>query len=145
SATVKCLGSGWQIRHPRFKSGRGPSPLPFLLPVVLFPGYWSTHRLPCRAVEHRCRQDFARELVAGRVGAEEWKMSQNDYDWLGEGIYFWEHAPGRAWQWARERYGGDGAVVATEVRLGRCLDLADTEFTGLLREAYEDIVNLYTS
>jgi len=94
---------------------------------------------------HGCHRDFARDLVAGRVSAEEWKASQNEYDWLGEGIYFWEHAPGRAWQWARARYGDNGAVVATEIRLGRCLDLADTAFTGLLEGAYEDIKNLYES
>ncbi len=70
-------------------------------------------------------------------------MSENDYDWLGEGVYFWEHAPGRALQSARERYGADGAVVAAEIRLGRCLDLADTAFTDLLREAYDGIKTSY--
>src|SRR5207245_2154347 len=94
---------------------------------------------------HGCRRDFARELVAGRVSAAAWKLSQNDYDWLGEGIYFWEQAPGRAWQWAREQFGKDGAVVATEVCLGRCLDLADTQFTELLRVSYEAIVDSYES
>lgn len=94
---------------------------------------------------HACHRDFARELVAGQVSVEEWKLSQNDYDWLGEGVYFWEHAPGRAWQWARERFKDAGAVVAAAIRLGDCLDLADTAFTGLLRRAYEDTVRIYAS
>jgi hypothetical protein len=92
---------------------------------------------------HGCRRDFARDLVAGRLSRERWETSRNDYDWPGEGIYFWEHAPGRAWQWARERYEDEGAVVAAEIRLGRCLDLADTGFTDLLRQSYGDIVLLY--
>jgi len=92
---------------------------------------------------HGCHRDFARNLVAGRVGVAEWKASQNEYDWLGEGVYFWEYAPGRALQWAQEHYGPQGAVVAAEVYLGRCLDLADTAFTDLLRQSYEDTVRLY--
>ena len=92
---------------------------------------------------HGCHKDFAQRLVRGGVSAEEWKMSQNDYDWLGNGIYFWEHAPGRAKQWAEERYGTDGAVVATEVQLRRCLDLADTAFTSLLRQSFEGTIRLY--
>ena len=29
------------------------------------------------------------------------KPSNNDYDWLGEGVYFWQDAPIRAKQWAQ--------------------------------------------
>lgn len=92
---------------------------------------------------HGCHRDFAQGLVRGRISLEEWQASRNDYDWLGEGIYFWEHAPGRAWQWARERHGADGAVVAAEIELGRCLDLGDTRFTTLLRLVHEDTVRWY--
>ena len=28
------------------------------------------------------------------------KWSDNPYDWLGHGIYFWEHNLQRAWEWA---------------------------------------------
>jgi hypothetical protein len=102
------------------------------------------HVLPRTVVGyHACRQDFARKLITGKVRPANWLHSRNVYDWLGEGVYFWEHAPGRAWQWADERFGSDGAVVAAEVRLGRCLDLADTIFTHLLGRSYEYIVNMY--
>jgi len=30
------------------------------------------------------------------------KPSQNDYDWLGPGIYFWVDSPKRGLEWARE-------------------------------------------
>jgi hypothetical protein len=29
------------------------------------------------------------------------KPSNNEYDWLGRGIYLWQDAPKRAWQWAQ--------------------------------------------
>ena len=104
--------------------------------------FW--HVLPRIVVGyHGCDRDFAVRLVAGQVDANAWKASENDYDWIGEGIYFWEYAPSRAWQWARQRHGGRAAVVAAEVRLGRCLDLADTAFTDLLRESFDGTVKLY--
>lgn len=33
-------------------------------------------------------------------------QSDEDYDWLGRGIYFWEHGPFRALDWAGERRNG---------------------------------------
>ncbi len=106
----------------------------------------AVHELPRVVVGyHGCPGDFARDLVAGRATRAQWQASCNDYDWLGEGVYFWEHAPARAWQWARERYGDRGAVVAAEIALGRCLDLGDTRYTDLLRQTYEATVNLYAS
>ena len=87
---------------------------------------------------HGCDRRFAQELIAGRVDAAAWLASEKDYDWLGHGVYFWEHAPGRAWQWAVERHPGAEAVVAVEIRLGRCLDLGDTRAPLLLRAVYEE-------
>jgi hypothetical protein len=53
------------------------------------------------------------------------RVSKNDDDWLGHGVYFWEYAPQRAWQWAKDRYGGDVAVLGAMIRLGNCLDLLE--------------------
>lgn len=76
--------------------------------------------------------------------------SENDYDWLGRGIYFWEHGPQRALEWARwrARTGRDirkPAVLGAIVHLGNCFDLLDTAFTQMLgrmfpiyRKAWED-------
>lgn len=69
--------------------------------------------------------------------------SANDYDWLGHGIYFWEHAPLRAWQWAREKYDSDAAVVEARIELGFCLDFTDVRFTDALRIAYRGIREAY--
>jgi hypothetical protein len=56
--------------------------------------------------------------------------SRNNYDWLGKGVYFWQDAPYRAWNWASEHCenkGGDPAVVRSLVKIGRdeFMDLLD--------------------
>ncbi len=73
------------------------------------------------------------------VSSGEFVPSKNDYDWLGHGIYFWEHAPLRAWQWARQKYRDRGAVIEATIRLGACLDLTDIQYTSVLRLSYESL------
>lgn len=67
--------------------------------------------------------------------------SENDYDWLGEGIYFWEHGPDRAMEWAKEKQKQGEikkpAVVGALIQLGDCFDLLDTRHTSILPEAFE--------
>lgn len=83
--------------------------------------------------------DFARRLFDGTARISDWKPSANDYDWLGHGIYFWEHGPQRAREWA----GDDGTVIGAVIQLGRCFDLTDIRYTELLRAAYDSVVALY--
>ena len=45
--------------------------------------------------------------------------SDNDYDWLGNGIYFWEEAPARAYEWAKWKFEDDAAVIGAKIRLGQ--------------------------
>jgi len=74
------------------------------------------------------------------------RQSNNLYDWLGKGIYFWEHAPERALEWAqaKQRRAGkavsDAAVLGAIIELGRCFDLLDLRFTSLLSEAHRLLV-----
>jgi hypothetical protein len=84
---------------------------------------------------HGTRRAAAESLVRG----EPFGVSENDDDWLGHGIYFWEFAPQQAWWWAERRYGDDAAVVGSLVRLRRCFDLLDPSNTALLREAHDDL------
>jgi hypothetical protein len=56
--------------------------------------------------------------------------SRNEYDWLGKGVYFWQDAPYRAWNWAGEycqNKGGDPAVIRSLVKIRRdeFMDLLD--------------------
>ncbi len=72
--------------------------------------------------------------------------SAEDYDWLGGGIYFWEHGPRRALEWAQDkcrregRPVSDARVLGAVIQLGACLDLLDTAGTRLLANAYPSFV-----
>ena len=88
---------------------------------------------------HGTRFESAEEITTtGRFSP-----STNDFDWLGHGVYFWEYAPLRAWQWAREKYGTDAAVVEARIELGYCLDLTDIRYTDSLRTAYDGLREAY--
>lgn len=86
---------------------------------------------------HGCRGKFARGLLLGTMPIEEWQYSENDYDWLGKGFYFWEHSPARALRWAKERYGKSAAVVGAIIQLGACFELMDEQYTMMLAESFE--------
>ncbi len=81
---------------------------------------------------HGCEPSFAEALIRGEKRIEEWQPSQNPYDWLGHGIYFWEFAPYRARTW-----GGKGGVIGAVIQLGLCLDLTDVHWTDMLLERYK--------
>lgn len=88
---------------------------------------------------HGCdRETFERVLLGPDESLD---PSDNDYDWLGKGIYFWEFAPRRALEFAREKKnrGGinDPAVLGAYIHLGRCFDLTDVEHTHQLKDAFD--------
>ncbi|MGI6087409.1 MAG: hypothetical protein ACOYCD_05600 [Kiritimatiellia bacterium] len=66
----------------------------------------------------------------------------NDYDWLGNGIYFWENNSSRAMEFAQESANRKGtkiitpAVIGAILVLGNCLDLTDTYYLNELKKAY---------
>ena len=63
--------------------------------------------------------------------------SDNDYDWLGSGIYFWEEAPARAYEWAKWKFKKNAAVIGAKIRLGQCLNLLDVAAYKPLRDTFE--------
>ena len=76
---------------------------------------------------HGCDLAVAEEVVTGRASL---RRSENTYDWLGHGIYFWENNPERALEWAeaaakRGRIQSP-AVIGAILDLGHCLDLTET-------------------
>lgn len=85
----------------------------------------------------------SREVAARICQAEAWVPSENDYDWLGRGIYFWEYAPYRALEWAEARFGDRAAVVQAVVMLGRCLNLLDRRHFAGLEVVYQALVSRY--
>ena len=70
------------------------------------------------------------------------RPSENDYDWLGRGIYFWEANPRRGIEFykeARTRKGlstDDAMVVGAIIDLGHCLDLCTSTGVEAIKEAY---------
>lgn len=97
---------------------------------------------------HGCLEPLATDLVTGKVSIREWPRSANTWDWLGEGVYFWEHAPERAFDWAKEKAAksGTGAVpgvVGAVLVLRRCFDLTTPRFTGVLAAAYHQVKSSY--
>lgn len=85
---------------------------------------------------HGCRRGLAERVFAGEGHLP---ASNNKWDWLGTGIYFWESDPLRGLEWAKDRYAGDAAVVGAAIHLGRCLNLISRQATGLLATAYADL------
>jgi hypothetical protein len=88
---------------------------------------------------HGCELAVARQIVGGE---KELRPSVNEYDWLGNGIYFWEDSPARALQWAhneaKEKTGKvtEPAVLGAIIDLGNCLNLIDAEHLNLVKAAH---------
>lgn len=71
--------------------------------------------------------------------------SQNDYDWLGGGVYFWEANPKRGLDFAAEASRRTGssikvpAVVGAVLDLGACLDLMSIVGVEMVHAAYASL------
>lgn len=61
---------------------------------------------------HGCHKDVFDSVVKG---GQHLKRSENEYDWLGNGIYFWENSPERALDWAKSRYKDEACVVGAVI------------------------------
>ena len=78
---------------------------------------------------HGCDKSIVENILTGK---EKLKGSKNNYDWLGNGIYFWEHSPSRALEYATSIKNNpsrsktkikDPAIIGAVIDLGYCLDL----------------------
>lgn len=94
---------------------------------------------------HGCDRKIGEAVLAGEHVAQ----SVNDYDWLGEGAYFWENSPERALSYAQhiKKHSGRGKgaikrpfVVGAVIDLGLCLNLTDEGALDELRAAYDILV-----
>jgi hypothetical protein len=95
---------------------------------------------------HGCTEEFARELLLGDRPINAWQPSTNDWDWLGHGIYLWEHASERALRWAQEKHGPRGqkpAGLGAVLQLGRCFDLLDEAITSILTDTHRALVKYF--
>jgi hypothetical protein len=92
---------------------------------------------------HGCDAATADLLLRGKP----FRKSQNDYDWLGEGVYFWEYGADRAARFAQDQKRRGKvqvpAVVGALIQLGHCFDLMDTRFTEELPVAFDLVKQLH--
>lgn len=89
------------------------------------------------------------DLIIGQSDPD-LKTSNNSYDWLGNGIYFWENNYERALKWAKLESKKPNskiktpAVIGAVISLGNCLDLLDSKNISLLKNGYE-LLKIYTN
>jgi hypothetical protein len=75
-----------------------------------------------------------------RILSSGFQISRNEYDWLGDGAYFFQDAPARAREWAEQRFGTDAAVVGAEIDLVDCIDLLDIGWQAVVEQSYADLL-----
>lgn len=94
---------------------------------------------------HGCDKTVADQIIGGK---EMMKPSVNNYDWLGNGLYFWENDPERALDYARFIKENPGrsqtkieipAVIGAVIDLGYCLNLLERNSIERLAIAYKGL------
>lgn len=82
---------------------------------------------------HGCEREVAEKVVLGR---DSLRASENRWDWLGTGAYYWEGAPERAMDWAK-KHCKDPSVLGAIIDLGNCMNLMDVDSQALLLQTYQ--------
>ena len=97
---------------------------------------------------HSCDIEVGLKVL---LGTETLKQSTNDWDWLADGIYFWEQNPERALKYSIDCAAGtqkNKVKVNTPFVLGCLIDLENcfnlTESTSLqaLKRGYDDFIDI---
>ena len=91
---------------------------------------------------HGCDLAVAHHIVTGQ---KQQIPSNNEYDWLGNGLYFWEDSQARALLWAQKEGAGKikkPAVFGAIIDLGNCLNLIDAEHLDLVKAAHQAYLDL---
>ena len=93
---------------------------------------------------HGCDKSVAKKLLQDKPT---FKQSKNNYDWLGNGMYFWENDPNRAWEYVNEakkrnpeKY-PNPTVIGAVLDLGHCLNLTENRYKNLLKDTYRKYKN----
>jgi hypothetical protein len=71
------------------------------------------------------------------VLSEGFRARQNPYDWLGDGVYFWQDAPLRAMEWAVRTFGGDAVVIEARIQVRDFINLLDVEWMSWLADVHD--------
>lgn len=93
---------------------------------------------------HGCDREIGESLINGA----RFKASDNDFDWLGPGVYFWEANPLRGIEYAAESMKRKGSkikepfVVGAVIDLGVCLDLTTSLGIQIVKRGFESLSRL---
>jgi hypothetical protein len=82
--------------------------------------------------------------AAQRILSTGFEISRNEYDWLGDGAYFFQDAPARALEWALQRFGANAAVIGAEIDLDDCIDLLDIPWEQVILTAFDGFIGELT-
>jgi len=97
---------------------------------------------------HSCSKQVGLNVL---VGLDNLNPSRNPWDWLGEGVYFWEQNPERALEYAIESSQKKQFnkipiqtpfVLGANIELRNCLNLVEAASIKILREAYKGLEKL---
>lgn len=94
---------------------------------------------------HGCDMNTMKKVL---IDGENLMSSNNTYDWLGNGVYFWENSLSRAQEWAEnhcERHNRkypdepplEPAVIGAVIDLGYCLNFTDYGSAKILKHGYD--------
>lgn len=89
---------------------------------------------------HGTSGSVAEEIFSGR---SELKVSAHEWEWLGDGVYFWENAPARALQWAIDRKKENPTVIGAIIQVGHCLNLMDKSSNFPIAQAFKKCKSLF--
>jgi hypothetical protein len=78
---------------------------------------------------HGCEKSEQQKLICDPSYI---RASNESFDWLGHGMYFWENNPSRGLLWAEQKKMAgrikEPSVIGAVIDLGRCLDLLDLRY-----------------
>jgi hypothetical protein len=98
---------------------------------------------------HGCDKSIGLKVLNGE---ENLKLSTNKWDWLADGIYFWEQNPYRALDYAIDCANGAQVhkgkiktpfVIGANIALGNCLNLVEPRAVEAVEKAYADLKLVY--
>ncbi|MDR5899467.1 hypothetical protein QC823_10750 [Halomonas vilamensis] len=89
---------------------------------------------------HGCDKAVAEQVLSGQTHL---RHSENEYDWLGDGIYFWVDSFERALDWANIHNKKTPYVIGAFIDPGFCLNLTDYGVTSELKTAYHFLEATY--
>jgi hypothetical protein len=98
---------------------------------------------------HGCDREVGEAVLAGETTL---KASDNRWDWLGTGIYFWENSARRALDWAEfakanpqffSKLVKSPFVVGAIVDLGNCLDLLEAASIRIVKQTHSELEEVF--